>query len=250
VYEVTVSHNREIRAIAGSFPGAWNDKVIARFDGLIRKMKGPDGDPKFVQYEYSLFQKDGTLKKVRGLYLITDNGYHRWRCLIPPMTIATNEDEVRWSKHLESVRKDVECAFGSLKVRFKILKVPLMYRDVEHVDNIFYSCAILHNMLLRWDGRELMEEDEREGSYGDLTENVVGDGSRKAGKSKGYQRQTLHAKYDATRVGQDEMHCDFARVTEALPPNHAPEVEEDCHFHSFRRSLVDHYATFVTIKPK
>jgi hypothetical protein len=165
-------------------------------------------------------------------------------------TIATDEDEVRWSKHLESVRKDVECAFGSLKVRFKILKLPLMYRDVEHVDNVFYSCAILHNMLLRWDGRELMEEDEHEVSYGDLSEAVVEDGSRKAGKSKGYRKQTLHAKYDATRVGQDEMHCDFARVTEAIPPNHAPEVEEDCHFHSFRRSLVDHYAIFVRTRQR
>jgi hypothetical protein len=121
-------------------------------------MRGPDGDPKFEQYEYTLLQKDGTPKKVRGLYLITDNGYHRWRCLIPPMTIATDKDEMRWSKHLESVRKDVECTFGSLKVWFKILKVPLMYRDIEHIDKVFFSCAILHKMLLQWDdGLKLIE---------------------------------------------------------------------------------------------
>ena len=55
----------------------------------------------------TLLQKDGTPKQYRGLYLVTDNGYHRWRCLIPPMTMATNDNEITWSKHLESVRKDV-----------------------------------------------------------------------------------------------------------------------------------------------
>jgi hypothetical protein len=159
-------------------------------------MRGPDGDPKFEQYEYTLLQKDGTPKKVHGLYLITDNGYHRWWCLIPPMTIVTDEDEVRWSKHLESVRKDVECAFGSLKVWFKILKVLLMYCDIEHIDNVFFLCAILHNMLLQWDGLKLMEEDEREPNYGDLTEHIIGDGTRQAGNSKGYQTQSLVSPFD------------------------------------------------------
>jgi hypothetical protein len=218
VFEVTVSHNRQIRAIAGSFPGAWNDKVIARFDGLIRKMRGPDGDPRFEQYEYTLLQRDGTPKRYRGLYLITDNGYHRWRCLIPPMTVATDDDEVTWSKHLESVRKDVECTFGSLETRFKILKISLMYRNVEHVDNVFYTCAILHNMLLQWDGRQLMESDECAPGYGELAGDVVGDGNKKAGQSKGYRKQLLHAGYDATLLGYNEMHCVFARVDEALPP--------------------------------
>jgi hypothetical protein len=161
------------------------------------------------------------------------------------MTVATDDDEVKWSKHLESVQKDVECTFGSLKMRFKILKIPIMYRHVEHVDNVFYTCAILHNMLLQWDGYELMERDECTPGYGDLAENVVGDGNRIAGMSKSYRRQMLHAGYDATLVGPNEMHCIFARVDEALPPADAAEVEEDQNFHSFRRALVDHYTAFL-----
>jgi hypothetical protein len=85
-----------------------------------------------------------------------------------------------------------------------------MYRNVEHFDNVFYTCAILHNMLLKWDGRKLMEGDECEPGYGDLAGDVVGDGNRKAGKSKGYRKQMLHAGYDATLLGHNEMLCVFA----------------------------------------
>jgi hypothetical protein len=46
-----------------------------------------------------------------------------------------------------------------------------------------------------------MEEDEREPNYGDLTEHIIGNGTRQAGNSKGYQTQSLHAEYDATCLG-------------------------------------------------
>ena len=65
----------------------------------------------------------------KGAYLITDGGYHLWRCCQPPIKAAWNEDECHWSLRLESVRKNVECTFGILKVRFRILKFPMMYND-------------------------------------------------------------------------------------------------------------------------
>lgn len=66
-----------------------------------------------------------------------------------------NELERLFSKRLESVRKDVECTFGVLKNRFRILKVPLLCcgkHGQDKVDNIFYTCCMLHNMLLEHDG--------------------------------------------------------------------------------------------------
>lgn len=237
VYEVTVSHDRYIRSIAGSFPGAWNDKSIARF-GLVRRMRG--GEPRFVEYEFDLLGPDGNPVRHRGLYLITDNGYHCWRELIPPMRVTTSEDEIKWSKLVESVRKDVECTFGSLKKRFKILKIPILYHTVERVDNVFFTCAILHNMLLKWDGYGLeeMENDEEEQGFGDLGDGVVGDGNKRAGNASGYRKQTLHARYDATKVGRDEMLCHFM----GNAPVDATLVEQDSDFVSFRTKLVNHYA--------
>ena len=66
--------------------------------------------------------------QVSGLYLICDGGYHLWRCLQFPLKDVPDIWARRWSKRLESVRKDVECAFGILKKRFRILKVPFLYK--------------------------------------------------------------------------------------------------------------------------
>ena len=59
---------------------------------------------------------------------------------------------VYFSEWLESLRKDVECVFGILKARFRILKNAINYHYHEDVENIMFLCCILHNMLLTCDG--------------------------------------------------------------------------------------------------
>ena len=46
--------------------------------------------------------------KYKGVYVIVDNGYLQWSCTVPPFTITSNMDKIRWLKWLESMRKDVE----------------------------------------------------------------------------------------------------------------------------------------------
>ena len=41
--------------------------------------------------------------KYKGVYVIVDNGYLQWSCTVPPFTIISNMDEIRWSKWLESM---------------------------------------------------------------------------------------------------------------------------------------------------
>jgi hypothetical protein len=60
--------------------------------------------------------------------------------------------EVAFSEWLESVRKDVECAFGILKIRFRFLRGFVLYQKPEIIENAFKTAAMLHNMLLEWDG--------------------------------------------------------------------------------------------------
>jgi hypothetical protein len=60
--------------------------------------------------------------------------------------------EMRWSKNLESVRKDIEGVFGILKVRFRFLKNFNNLRHQSSIDDAFTTCCILHNMMLRRDG--------------------------------------------------------------------------------------------------
>ena len=46
------------------------------------------------------------------------------------------------------MRKDVECTFGSMKARFRILRGRISLSFVADVNNVFVSCCILQNMLL------------------------------------------------------------------------------------------------------
>lgn len=85
---------------------------------------------------------------MRGPYLIADNGYAKWPMLQCPIKCSTNENELKWSTRLESVRKDVECFFGRLKARFRILHMRILFHDQHKVDNVFISSSILHNMNL------------------------------------------------------------------------------------------------------
>lgn len=242
VYEVTVSHDTQIRAIAGSFCGTWNDKTVCRFDGLVHRLKH---ERRFLEYEYEIMNNDGTTTTHRSLWLITDNGYHHWRCLIPPMKVTSDEDEKRWSKHLEAVRKDVECTFGRLKKRFRILKIPMLYHDVRKVDNVFYTCAILHNMLLKWDGQTLLQREEEADGYGDLAADATNNEhgvARKAGStSPGYRGQLLHPEYDGTDLGRGGALVQFDPLTSPLAMG---QVEEEPDFYPFRQMLIRHYAAW------
>ena len=66
--------------------------------------------------------------KYEGVYVIVDNGYLNWSCTVPPFTVTSNVDEIRWSKWLESMCKDFECTFGILKGRWQILKAGVSSR--------------------------------------------------------------------------------------------------------------------------
>ena len=50
------------------------------------------------------------------------------------------------------MRKDVECTFGILKGRWRILKTGIRLESLEAADNIWFTCCALHNMLLEVDG--------------------------------------------------------------------------------------------------
>jgi hypothetical protein len=60
--------------------------------------------------------------------------------------------EVIFAEWMESIRKDVECTFGMLKERFRILKNKIQYHDIKIIEAIFKMCCILHNMILVYNG--------------------------------------------------------------------------------------------------
>lgn len=144
-FNCTVNHHRRFLNVARRCPGAWNDKSKVWFDEFVNKVRD---DEDYKSVEFKIQGADGCWEIAKGVYLIVDGGYHRWRILQCPLKHSANMKECLHSKWLESVRKDVECAFGILKTRFRCLKLPSRFHNLQVVENIFVTCCILHNMLL------------------------------------------------------------------------------------------------------
>ena len=72
---------------------------------------------------------------------------------MPPFGVSNNIDKIQWLKWLESIRKDVECTFGILKGRQRILKNRVRLHGVDAVDSVWFTCCALHNWLLELDGQ-------------------------------------------------------------------------------------------------
>ena len=53
------------------------------------------------------------------------------------------------------MRKDVECTFGILKGRRRILKTGIRLQSLSAVDDVWLTCCALHNMLLNIDGLDV-----------------------------------------------------------------------------------------------
>lgn len=131
------------------FYGTWNDKQITVNDTFpVDVWQGE----KYRMMRYTLINKNGEAVTYQGVWLAVDGGYQKVACFIDPMHNRYGFPEVAFSEWLESVRKDVECAFGILKIRFRFLRGFVLYQKPEIIENAFKTAAMLHNMLLEWDG--------------------------------------------------------------------------------------------------
>mmetsp|Transcript_75594 Transcript_75594/g.148370 ORF Transcript_75594/g.148370 Transcript_75594/m.148370 type:complete len:201 (-) Transcript_75594:189-791(-) len=144
-YEMTVNHKGRIQAVGRGFYGTCNDKTIVRFDAFVVDLHERR---KYEDVEYTLTNADGLHEIMKGCYVITDNGYHMWRCLQCPISHPVYPDENAWTKRVESCRKDIECLFGIMKKRWTILKTAMRMQSKDEIDAIVMSCCILHNTNL------------------------------------------------------------------------------------------------------
>ena len=152
-FNLTCNHRRRIIHSTHGGPGCWNDQTMVCLDQFISGIR--DGlllqDNDFELLDYDRLGNVISVK-YKGVYVIVDNGYLQWLCTVPPFTVTSDMDEIRWSKWLESMRKDVECTFGILKGRWRILKSGIRIEGVGAVDKVWLTCCALHNWLLEIDG--------------------------------------------------------------------------------------------------
>jgi len=128
-------------------PGSENDKTLIKSDAFQSRVMVDN--PLYTKANFTLQTSHTQNEQHEGVYVLTDGGYCGWRTTVSPIAHPRpGSAEERWNKHHESLRKNVECAFGIIKIRFRVLRSTILRRDTNAVEDMFKVCACLHNMLI------------------------------------------------------------------------------------------------------
>ena len=95
---------------------------------------------------FRTFTRTGEIIYWRRAYVITDGGYPICFSFVNPTLPNYEYHTVLWAEWLESIRKDVERLFGTLKFRFRWLMGPILYHDLETVNHAVRTYTIAYGM--------------------------------------------------------------------------------------------------------
>ena len=144
-YNMICDHQgRELALMPGVY-GRMNDKTIIKFDLSMDSVRT---DKLFTDYMYEVHDEKGVRSMEKGVYVICDGGYLQWDVLQCGLKHSSDSGYNEWRKRVESVRKYIECYFGRLKKRFKILKTPNHFRKKFQIDNMMFTIVSIQNMIL------------------------------------------------------------------------------------------------------
>ncbi|CAN6381068.1 unnamed protein product [Urochloa humidicola] len=139
ILEAVASHDRWIWHTFFGVPGSNNDiNVLNQSPLFVQQLRGEGPQ---VQYYVNGRQYNN------GYYL-ADGIYPEWAAFVKSVRQPQSAKHKLFVEHQEGARKDVECAFGILQSRFRILKQPARLWDQGDLENIMLACIILHNMVI------------------------------------------------------------------------------------------------------
>ncbi len=145
-FESITDFNRRVLSIYGPHFGSRNDMDIVKTDEYVHEVRSKR---LFRDAQWSYYNHNGHVRQANGMYLICDNGYLHWPTTICPFTRRSNSSpEGYFSTNIESVRKDVECTFGIIKKRWRILNNGFYQRNIVKFDKFFVTCCCLNNFML------------------------------------------------------------------------------------------------------
>ena len=144
VLEAVVSHDLWFWHAFFGMAGSNNDinvlDQLPLFDNLINGT-GPSAH----------FVLNGNVHSM--VYYLGDGIYPEYQTFVKTIPNPVGKKNKLFASMQESVRKDVERAFGVLQSRFHIITMPCKLWDKNAIHTIMIACVILHNMIV---------EDERD----------------------------------------------------------------------------------------
>jgi hypothetical protein len=156
IMEAVATHNVGIWHSFAGLPDSNNDiNVIDRSPLVVDWLKGNAPEHRFRvnEHDYNM------------CYLLCDGIYPEWSVFVKTIGNPTNEKEALYAKMQEGARKDVERCFGVLQGRFAILANPARLWGQGTLQDVWYACVVMHNMII--------EAEEGEGEESDYIESVA-----------------------------------------------------------------------------
>ena len=246
-YNVICDHEGRALAVLKGAYGATSDKTIVRFDDFVDDVRCDDFFTQFA-YEVRTGPADGDRKMTKGAYLIIDGGYHPWEATQAASKICSDPNYALWRAQMEAVRKDIECYFGRLKSRFRMLKTPVSFHSKTDIDNAFFTCVGLQNILHDWD-KEIgnLTVWDVEADWGDFADETPEDEDDDVARH--WCRPTLHRSSKLGSTFEPEAKDDFSDFGAASFPvgaarelGHArPQPGEAARYEAKQAELVTHF---------
>ena len=111
-------------------------------------------------------------------YYLADGIYPNWPIFMKPITEPATDAEKKYTKLQEALRKDVERAYGVLKIRFQCLENPSKLWSIARVKNMVLTCIVIHNLIISMQCADIffdeyMDEDAERDSHEAESENAL-----------------------------------------------------------------------------
>ena len=137
VYECACDYQLRIWHCNFALPGACNDLNVLDISPLVCQIANGKTIADF-EVDTSVFHQP---------YLLVDGIYPKWTCFLGPISVPSIESEKHYTVKQSARRKDIDRAFGVLKIKFNILNRPSLTGDITLMNRILRVCTILHNMV-------------------------------------------------------------------------------------------------------
>ena len=167
IIQAVVNGQKLFLDFACGYPGSMHDARVLRRIAIFRRAEGGD--------ILTVPTVDINGNEI-GPYLVGDSAYPLSPWLMKPYPEGTRDrDEINFNKELSSARVKVECAFGLLKSRWRILQKRFDSTIDFAVKNAI-ACAVLHNLCIRWGDNWEEEDNDDDNPCPDAGPNVIRDG--------------------------------------------------------------------------